>query len=751
MMNLDEAKRAATRRARRFTSLAVLGTLALPGPSASGPLDVLEARLDQAFGHLDPARVPTGVLLDRVLPIARLERFDGSADAPPASPATVRQIVHELRRASLGPVLAPTPEELRTRGSRAAREGPIPIAVVDARVERIRADAGADGSLRFDAGRVDFAEDDLEELRVFAAAPLVSETRRGESVRFVVAPDLWMAWGHAVTRPLHITLDLDDGLGFRPVLFGETLAPSWSSTGSRTIRLRAEWPDGDVRVARFPFDVIRMGTPAPNDTLVVVASEPYQGTAASGRAYVYLAPGHASIENPIVVVEGFDLDDTMTWERLYELLNEQNLLEDMRALGFDAVVLDFDSATEPIQRNAFVVAELLHQIAATIDPAQDVFLVGASMGGLCARYALAWMESQSIDARVRTFLSFDAPHGGASVPLGIQYWLDYFASESVDAAFLLSRLDTPAARQMLLAHHTTPPDPTGTPDPLRGVLLADFASLGDWPASSRLVAVANGNGEQLDQGFAPAAQIIHWEYRSFLVDIDGNVWAVPNASSATIFHGRIDFVFLPPDEQTVVVSGTPPWDNAPGGSRDSMFQMDTTAAPYGDIVALHASHCFIPTVSALALPTSDLFFDVAGTPDVVALTPFQAVRWAEVNEEHVSISPETKAWVIAEVTAGATAAPSMPVVAPSGPLQLFSPYPNPFRESVAIRFSLEADAPVRAELIDVAGRRVARLLDEAHLPPGTHALYWKPETPGVYFIRLSSGAQEAVTRVTALE
>jgi hypothetical protein len=91
------------------------------------------------------------------------------------------------------------------------------------------------------------------------------------------------------------------------------------------------------------------------------------------------------------------------------------------------------------------------------------------------------------------------------------------------------------------------------------------------------------------------------------------------------------------------------------------------------------------------------------------------------------------------------------MVASHNVLQLLSPYPNPFRESVAIHFSLESDAPVRADLVDVTGRRVARLLDESHLPAGMHSLRWTPKTSGVYFVRFRSGTEEAVTRITALE
>jgi hypothetical protein len=360
------------------------------------------------------------------------------------------------------------------------------------------------------------------------------------------------------------------------------------------------------------------------------------------------------------------------------------------------------------------------------------------------------MESQSIDARVRTFLSFDAPHGGANVPLGIQYWLDFFSDQSTDAAYLLSRLDMPAARQMLVGHHTTPPGNTAVPDPLRGTFLADLASVGNWPADPRLLAVANGSGVQEGQGFAPAAQIISYQYRSFLVDIDGDVWALPNQTAAQIFHGRIDFIFLPADEQFVNVSGTPPWDNAPGGTRDSMFQMDTTAAPYGDIVALYPNHCFIPTVSALALPTADLFFDVAGTPDVVSLTPFSAIHWATTNEEHVFISPETKAWVMNEIEASTTAVPSSLTAQHPLDLSLLPAFPNPFTDRVALGFVLSADAPVTLEIFDAAGRRTDQLLHGAILPAGHHVVDWSPRAGGVYFYRVNAGGTVASGRVTAL-
>src|SRR6185503_8018368 len=124
------------------------------------------------------------------------------------------------------------------------------------------------------------------------------------------------------------------------------------------------------------------------------------------------------------------------------LLDQQQLIETLHADGFDAVVLNFTESTSPIQENGFVVENLLEQVrvAAGTTP---IVLVGASMGGLCSRWALDWMETHGVPHGVRTFISFDSPQKGANIPLGIQYWLDFFSGMSADAAYLLGRLDTP--------------------------------------------------------------------------------------------------------------------------------------------------------------------------------------------------------------------------------------------------------------------------------------------------------------------
>jgi hypothetical protein len=330
----------------------------------------------------------------------------------------------------------------------------------------------------------------------------------------------------------------------------------------------------------------------------------HRGSAGTGQAYVYLADGHASLINPLVVVEGFDIDNTTGWPELYEQLNQQNLLEDLRAAGYDAVVLGFTEAVDAIQRNAFVLTELLQMVNSATPPGQSLALIAASMGGLVSRYALLWMEAEALPHHVRTWIAFDAPHDGANMPLGLQAWMRFFSSESEEAEFLLDRLRSPAARQMLLYHVDSTVGTSAHPDPQQAALAADFASLGGWPQQTRRVAVINGSGTMTGQGFAAGDQLLEWEYSSFAVDIVGNVWAVPDGGSQVVFEGLIDPLIGGSSSETLTVSGTLPRDNAPGGYRSSMDEVADVSAPYGDIVALHGAHDFIPSVSALARPPS---------------------------------------------------------------------------------------------------------------------------------------------------
>ena len=83
-------------------------------------------------------------------------------------------------------------------------------------------------------------------------------------------------------------------------------------------------------------------------------------------------------------------------------------------------------------------------------------------------------------------------------------------------------------------------------------------------------------------------------------------------------------------------------------------------------------------------------------------------------------------------------------------LRLHGNYPNPFRASTSIRFDLPQPTPVRLDVYNAVGARVATVVDGT-LPPGRHAVTWESDSlpAGLYVYRLQAGG-ETVTRTMVL-
>jgi hypothetical protein len=650
------------------------------------------------------------------------------ADAPWSSRTWMQRSL-DARRAVAGAAAWPEVPERLARASASVRSGVVPLALLDAHA------SAPDGS-----GAT---------VPVFGFAALSDRTLHGAAVTFALAPDDFVSDD---PRPLTaLAIDFDDGRGFRTVGLGERVTVAYATPGPRTLRVRVTRLGGDPREASAAFTVAAVAVRAPDETLHVTGAA-FNGVAGTGDAYVYRAPGHATIVDPVVVPEGFDIDNTMNADELFTLLDQQGLADSLAARGMDVIVLNFADATDDLRRNAQVLITLEQQVEAGLPPGRSVAMVGPSMGGLLARYALAWLETHGIGHHVRALFSFDGPHGGANIPLGVQHWVDFFANQSSDAAFLRDRLNTAGARQMLLFHFT---QPGAAPDPLRADWNAALAAAGGWPTKPLLYGVANGNGTRQNQGFAPGAQLIKYEYDTGIIKLTGDVWALPDHTSQTVFTGLQRVFFITNASRTVTVNNTAAWDGAPGGWRGTMAQMDSVTAPYGDIIALHPNHCFIPTVSALALATSDPFYDVAGDPDLLAHTPYAEILVAPTNEEHVSISPAEAAWFLARIGTGITG------VAPNGPsaagLRLAPPAPNPSHGAARLDLTLASDAHATLDVLTVDGRRVARLFDGS-LSAGPHAFRWDGRDAagarapsGLYFVRLQSAAGSVSRRLVRLD
>jgi len=99
----------------------------------------------------------------------------------------------------------------------------------------------------------------------------------------------------------------------------------------------------------------------------------------------------------------------------------------------------------------------------------------------------------------------------------------------------------------------------------------------------------------------------------------------------------------------------------------------------------------------------------------------------------------------------------IPVAGRGSAVSILETVPNPFNPLTRIRYVLRTAGRVRLDAYDARGRHVARLLD-ADRDVGVHDLVWQGEVKGgetaasgVYFLRVTSGSSEDVSRVTMLK
>jgi hypothetical protein len=240
------------------------------------------------------------------------------------------------------------------------------------------------------------------------------------------------------------------------------------------------------------------------------------------------------------------------------------------------------------------------------------------MGAIVARYALADMEQEGKEHCTRLYISFDGPHQGANIPLGAQYFINFFANNGVDekqsAKDMWASLSTTAAKQLLVKQTTT------AREAVHIAFFNELTSLG-YPQKCKKVAIANGTISGLNQGYSGGSQIVQYNHTVLLnYRAIGNIWSQPGRSSDNlIFYGELPWLktswinisWGKVSDPRYSNANTPHYDNAPGGVRQvarELSEVDTDG--YGTIEALKLDQAFIPSISALDVSTSNLFVNI---------------------------------------------------------------------------------------------------------------------------------------------
>lgn len=160
---------------------------------------------------------------------------------------------------------------------------------------------------------------------------------------------------------------------------------------------------------------------------------------------IYWAGSTPDVDSPLLIVEGVDADNKNTPSHYYALA--PTLLNTGRSRGADVFVLNFDDGGDRLQTNASVLEGAIGHVNAIRTGPRRMDLIGVSMGGVVARYALADMEEGGRTHDVVRFVSVDAPQQGAVIDRELQDWI---AASDPNLVSRPANLTSDAGRQLLV-------------------------------------------------------------------------------------------------------------------------------------------------------------------------------------------------------------------------------------------------------------------------------------------------------------
>jgi hypothetical protein len=332
---------------------------------------------------------------------------------------------------------------------------------------------------------------DLKNL--FAACPLKKETVTGTETFVIKSNTIWNNTGKTIHQ---LQIDFSNGQGFQTVTIGTPISVSYSDTGYKRWTIKATLNDNSILQCYSDYRILKVASIAKRyqtpQSLVPAWGVINRVNGVHSGATIWVNFSNLNRTNtlrkPLIVVEGYDVSFIApSLQSNYDIdyfinvqLPEANVagwdfngrLDDIA--GYDLVFIDFNDGADDIVRNATIVQEVINRVNANKvndnrfgNIRQQNVVMGLSMGGLCARYALANMTKNfpATPTETSLLITHDSPHRGANVPLGLQYMIRMMGGVQLfgttvydiypDYDDVIGLLDAPATKQLLLYRATT--------------------------------------------------------------------------------------------------------------------------------------------------------------------------------------------------------------------------------------------------------------------------------------------------------
>lgn len=409
---------------------------------------------------------------------------------------------------------------------------------------------------------------------IFTCAPLYNNSKYGK-VTWVVTPSYFFNdfnnSSFYIPGNYDFQIDFGDGAGFRTYnptqTYYETI--DYNVLGIQNevcINVRLSQDGQIIKHSKSSFILGKTGSaPRAFDEKIEIDDL---------LVYVYRSCNSTPQNRKIVIyLEGLDVLDfspklNRTAQDIYHDMLQVPNISQLSNFGYDFYIVDWANSRIDMRSNAMSVVRLIDALKGEVQNDHEFVIIGESMGGLIARYALTYMESINyLDPNswpnankrermhnCRLMITWDSPHQGANIPLSIQHFYTQIvglggnifgmpmAFRKTGEQFNLF-LDGTAAKQLLIYHVDTKYGfglyKNYNQHSERTSFLSDLAALGNYPQFCKKMAISNGalngdmqttfssftnrvaNDKMLELSFKQSAKILFFLNVPFFgVDID---------------------------------------------------------------------------------------------------------------------------------------------------------------------------------------------------------------------------------------
>ena len=388
-----------------------------------------------------------------------------------------------------------------------------------------------------------------DEKQVFAVtAPIVKYNSLSMQVQLPTA--LW--YTNQASNVQSIEIDFNDGLGYQTVTFGQIKNVAYTTAGLKEWKYKLTLTNNQILYSHSKIQIDADIPPIVAATFRRTITQPcsqnafgvdevdfngtrqYVGTSNQAILEIDYALNDCVIRKPLIVVEGYDSGllgvENALGEVAYKDFKNSYLYSGSYSLPsqintYDIIYINFKKGNDYMQRNAYLVEDVIKWVNSVKQGTQQNVVLGQSMGGVIARYALRDMENQLASTGNQTwnhktnlYISHDAPHQGANMPLSIQYFARHLIDQFVSTPLGDMNINmSNSGGNVSISDLETLLNQPGTKQLLNNYVASNFGinnSVGDswrtelrnmgYPQQTRNIALSNGNHCANPQNFNPS-------------------------------------------------------------------------------------------------------------------------------------------------------------------------------------------------------------------------------------------------------